>query len=75
MNLSSHVLGYNSTYLPGEFYIDTNTPVKYDYPGLTKIKTIGDVTIYENTYLLTHGEDKYQLNSTDYNETIKEYFY
>lgn len=73
-NLSAHVLAYNTTRVPGEFYIDTNTPIKNDYPGLTKIKTIGDVTIYENTYLLTHNEEKYRLNSTDYNETIKKYF-
>lgn len=75
MNLSAFMLGYDSDRYPGEFYIDTNTPIKYDYPGFTKVKTLGDVTIYENTYLLTHNEQKDLLNTTNYNETINEYFY
>lgn len=79
---STVILSQNSTHEGALFYIDTNSVEKIDYPGLTMIKRIGDVAIYENSYKLGSKDKNVQsdeyieyINNTleDYNRTLGDY--
>ena len=64
IEFSKQILASNSSHSPASYYIETNKVTDGNYPGLTAIKRIGDVTIYENNYL---------LEDTDKNLTTQEY--
>lgn len=63
-NLAYMMLADNKTHHAASFYIDTTNGYIINYPGLTPIKTIGNVTIYENSYLIEHPNTP--LNSSEY---------
>lgn len=79
---STEILSQNNTHEGALFYVDTNSQEKIDYPGLTMIKRIGDVAIYENSYKLGSKDKNVQsdeyieyINNTleDYNRTLGDY--
>lgn len=55
---TKNILKSNDEHEPASFYIDTNNENKMDYVGLSKIKSINDVQIYQNTY-----EKEYNIRS------------
>ncbi len=57
-NYSEEILYRNETFSPAGYYIDTNSIKKLDYPGLIKIKKIGDVVIYKNEYVNITGNTR-----------------
>ncbi|WP_455644702.1 glycosyltransferase family 39 protein [Methanosphaera sp.] len=67
---SEEILSQNSTHHAASLYIDTNSFKKLDYPGLTIVKEIGDVTIYENSYQL--GSHEKDFDSESYKNYINE---
>ncbi len=78
-DFSVEILSQNNTHHAATYYVDTGSHEEIDYPGLTLIKTIGDVRIYENTYVLENNNasvetDEYinYINKTfdDYNKTM-----
>ncbi|OED30102.1 hypothetical protein [Methanosphaera sp. WGK6] len=70
---SKEILSQNNTHHAASLYVDTNSFKKLDFPGLTIVKEIGDVTIYENSYQL--GSHTKNFDSEHYknyiNETLK----
>ena len=55
---TKNILKSNDEHEPASFYIDTNNENKMNYVGLSKIKSINDVQIYQNTY-----EKEYNIRS------------
>ncbi|MDO5825767.1 MAG: glycosyltransferase family 39 protein [Methanosphaera sp.] len=73
---SKEILSQNETHHAATYYIDTNNPIKADYPGLSKIYERGDVVIYENNYILnnknaTVESDEYINYIDSYLESVK----
>lgn len=67
---SKYILSQNKSHYAASYYIDTNSPLKKDYPGLTKIYQEGDVVIYENSYNVgIHPKD---MNTTEYKQYINQ---
>ncbi len=78
LEFSHDMLSENITHHAASYYINTRNE-DVEYPGLTLINTVGNVRIYENTYLVEHPNaslktDEYSsyINSTleDYNKTM-----
>ncbi|MBE6487365.1 MAG: glycosyltransferase family 39 protein [Methanosphaera stadtmanae] len=67
---SKYILSQNNTHYAASYYIDTNSDLKADYPGLTKIYQKGDVVIYENSYNV--GIHPKKLNTTEYKQYINQ---
>lgn len=67
---SKYILSQNKSHYAASYYIDTNSPLKKDYPGLTKIYQEGDVVIYENSYNVgIHPKD---MNTIEYKQYINQ---
>lgn len=63
-----HLLKKSNKHKPASYYIDTNNEYKKDFIGFSKIKRIGDVEIYQNTY-----EKNLKVKSADSNN-YEEYY-
>lgn len=63
-----NLLKKSNKHEPASYYIDTNNEYKKDFIGFSKIKRIGDVEIYQNTY-----EKNLKVKSADSNK-YEEYY-
>ena len=70
INFANNTLYKKTGRKPAQYFIDTTGRNKKEYIGLTKIKTIGKVTIYKNKYLDQNGLE--YLNTTNYNRDLEE---
>lgn len=69
IRFANEILSYSKHHMPSSYFIDTTSSEKYDYPGLTLIKVVGNVGIYENNYV-KYGTE--YLKSDEYNSRIKD---
>lgn len=68
ISFAEEILEVAPHHMSSSYYIDTTSQIKYDYPGLTLIKIIGSVGIYENNYA-KYGID--YLKTEEYNRQIR----
>lgn len=66
---AEEILTYSPHHMASSYFIDTTSQEKYDYPGLTLIKVIDSVGIYENNYARYGNE---YLKTDEYNHRIKQ---